>query len=69
MDGSTEQGGHAEISQEQLNALQYLDCCITETLRLCSGSLIMRHVKEPCEVALASGKYPCIKYSVSISNA
>lgn len=43
------------MSQEQLNELQYLDCSITETLRLCSGSLIMRHVQEPCEITLASG--------------
>lgn len=56
--------GQAQFSQDQLNRLLYLDACITETLRLCSGSMIMRHVKEACEVTLASGKlgdWPCVR--------
>lgn len=48
-------GCSADFTQEELNRMTYMDACITETLRLCSGSLIMRHVKEPCEVTLASG--------------
>jgi cytochrome P450 len=51
--------GQAQFSQDQLNRLLYLDACITETLRLCSGSMIMRHVKEACEVTLASGESCC----------
>jgi hypothetical protein len=47
--------GAVSVDQEQLNRLVYLDACITETLRLCSGSLIMRHVREPCELTFASG--------------
>mmetsp|Transcript_112566 Transcript_112566/g.220657 ORF Transcript_112566/g.220657 Transcript_112566/m.220657 type:complete len:513 (-) Transcript_112566:24-1562(-) len=48
--------GDASFSQDQLNKLLYMDACITETLRLSSGSMIMRHVGQACEVTLASGK-------------
>mmetsp|Transcript_13490 Transcript_13490/g.22572 ORF Transcript_13490/g.22572 Transcript_13490/m.22572 type:complete len:530 (-) Transcript_13490:396-1985(-) len=44
------------ISQELLDSLVYVDACITETLRLCSGSLIMRMVQCPTEVTMDSGK-------------
>lgn len=45
-----------EIGYEQCRDLVYLDACITETLRLASGSLIMRYVNRPCSITLASGK-------------
>jgi len=44
-----------EISQESLDKLVYLDCCLTESLRMSSGSIIMRMVLEPTEITLASG--------------
>ena len=56
--GGSSGGCSADFTQEELNRMTYMDACITETLRLCSGSLIMRHVKEPCEVTLASGTVP-----------
>lgn len=45
-----------EVSQQQLNQMVLLDACITETLRLSSGSFIMRFVRQPCEVTMASGR-------------
>jgi cytochrome P450 len=44
-----------ELSQEQLNDMVFIDACITETLRLTSGSLIMRFVKKQCDLTMASG--------------
>ena len=54
-----------EISQECLDKLVYLDCCLTEALRMCSGSIIMRMVMEPTEITLASGTacFICFKNS------
>ena len=43
------------MTQAQLNDLVMLDACITETMRLVSGSLIMRVVQRPCTLTLASG--------------
>lgn len=43
------------ISQEDLNKLILLDACITETLRLASGSFIMRYIREDCTLTLHSG--------------
>lgn len=43
------------FSLDQLNKLLLLDACITEALRLSSGSLIMRQVVRPCELSLSSG--------------
>lgn len=44
------------FKQDILNQMLYLDSCITETLRLSSGSLIMRICSEPCTLTLANGK-------------
>jgi cytochrome P450 len=45
------------LTMEKLNKLYLIDACITETLRLSSGSLIMRIVQEDdTELTLASGK-------------
>jgi len=44
------------LSQKHLDSMKYTDACITESLRLSSGSMIMRYVKQPCELTLASGK-------------
>lgn len=44
------------IDQEDLNQMVFVDACITEGLRLSSGSLIMRVVRNPCELTLASGQ-------------
>jgi hypothetical protein len=44
------------FGQEELNQMLFLDACLTETLRLASGSLIMRVAKAPCKISLASGK-------------
>jgi cytochrome P450 len=46
----------ADISQEELNRLVFADACITETLRLSSGSLIMRVARADISLTLASGK-------------
>ena len=46
----------ALLTQESLDKMVYVDACITETLRLVSGSLLMRHVKEPTEITMDSGK-------------
>ncbi|KAJ1441716.1 cytochrome P450, partial [Ochromonadaceae sp. CCMP2298] len=43
------------LSQLALNGLLYTDACITETLRMASGSLIMRFCTVPCEFTTASG--------------
>eukprot|EP00607_Mallomonas_marina_P004866 CAMPEP_0182435708 /NCGR_PEP_ID=MMETSP1167-20130531/77193_1 /TAXON_ID=2988 /ORGANISM="Mallomonas Sp, Strain CCMP3275" /LENGTH=246 /DNA_ID=CAMNT_0024627047 /DNA_START=712 /DNA_END=1452 /DNA_ORIENTATION=- len=43
------------LTQDTLNSLQFLDACITETLRLSSGSLIMRFVRHACTLTLSSG--------------
>ncbi len=45
-----------DITQEELNKLVFADACITETLRLSSGSLIMRIARENTSLTLASGK-------------
>ncbi len=39
----------SEITQESLDKLVYLDCCFTEALRMCSGSIIMRMVRNPLQ--------------------
>lgn len=44
------------IPPEVLSRLEFLECCITEGLRLASGSMIMRHVMSPCKLTLANGK-------------
>ena len=44
-----------EPSQEQLDSMYFLDACISEALRLSSGSLIMRFVQRPTEITLSSG--------------
>mgnify|MGYP001810008277 CR=1 FL=1 len=44
------------LPYEALNQLVFLDACITETMRLVSGSLIMRHVNHACSVTFPSGK-------------
>ena len=44
------------ITMDQLNKLNFLDACFNETLRLCSGSFLMRVVKtEGLTVKFASG--------------
>jgi cytochrome P450 len=43
-------------SQEALNQLVYTDACLTEALRLSSGSLIMRGAVEACEFTMQNGK-------------
>lgn len=45
----------ARVSFDELNRLVYLDACITEALRLSSGSLIMRSCYRPCSITMASG--------------
>jgi cytochrome P450 len=54
--GSCEPGARTRFTQEMLNQMTYIDCCLTETLRLSSGSIIMRHVVETSEITLSSGK-------------
>lgn len=54
-DSAASSGTPLDLSQEQLTALYYMDACITEALRLSSGSLLMRFVRNPCELTLASG--------------
>lgn len=54
-----EKSTEERVSFEELTALVYLDACITEALRLSSGSLIMRVAYRPCSITLASGN----KYS------
>lgn len=44
------------IDQENLNSLVFVDACITESLRMSSGSMIMRYVKKPCKLTLDSGR-------------
>jgi cholesterol 7alpha-monooxygenase len=44
------------IHLAKLNKLVLLNACITETLRLSSGSLIMRIVKKPVTLTLSSGQ-------------
>ena len=44
------------LTQENLNQLVYADACITEVLRLTSGSLIMRIATADVSLTLASGK-------------
>jgi cytochrome P450 len=44
------------FSVEDFEKMVYLNACITEALRLCSGSLIMRYVRKPLDLKLASGK-------------
>lgn len=44
------------FGQEELNQMLFVDACLTETLRLASGSLIMRVAKSPCTISLSSGK-------------
>lgn len=51
----SEGASRSQLSQDQLNGLYFLDACITETLRLTSGSLIMRVAQRPTELILSSG--------------
>lgn len=44
------------LSQQQLDTLLLTDACITEALRLASGSFLMRHVLAPTTVTMASGQ-------------
>lgn len=44
------------LSYEELSQMVYLDACITEALRLSSGSLIMRACNRACAITLDSGK-------------
>lgn len=44
------------LSQLQLDTLLLTDACITEALRLASGSFLMRHVSAATTVTMASGK-------------
>lgn len=44
------------VNFDSLSQMVYLDACITETLRLVSGSLIMRSMHNACTVTLPSGK-------------
>jgi cytochrome P450 len=54
-----EQCMHAvDVTSEQLSQMIYLDACITEALRLCSGSLIMRSMHHACTITL-----PCSEKS------
>eukprot|EP01034_Spumella_vulgaris_P029595 gene29595-36670_t len=46
----------SSLSQDQLNGMVFMDACITEALRLSSGSLIMRFVNAPCRLTMDSGK-------------
>ena len=41
--------------QDQLNNMHLLDACVTESMRLASGSLVMRFVQRPCSITLNSG--------------
>ena len=43
------------IYQDQLNNLHLLDACVTETMRIASGTLLMRIVQRPCSITLNSG--------------
>jgi cytochrome P450 len=43
------------LQVEDMHRLEVIDSCISEALRLSSGSLIMREVLEPCTLTLASG--------------
>lgn len=45
-----------EISQEDMNQMTFTDAVITEALRLSTGSLIMRIVRNPVTLTLANGK-------------
>jgi hypothetical protein len=45
-----------DISMEELNGLVFVDACITESLRLSSGSLIMRIAKTDLELTMDSGR-------------
>lgn len=44
------------VTLSDLNSMPLLDSAISETLRLASGSLIMREAIEPCTVTLSSGE-------------
>ena len=46
---------HVCMYQDQLTNLLLLDACITESMRLASGSLVMRIVQRPCSITLNSG--------------
>ncbi len=48
-------GSADHLSAEQLNGMVFLDACITEALRLSSGSLLMRFVRRSCDLTLSSG--------------
>lgn len=50
------QGTTSPLSVDILNKLVFLNACITETLRLTSGSLIVRKAKKPVTLTLPSGK-------------
>mmetsp|Transcript_16611 Transcript_16611/g.25002 ORF Transcript_16611/g.25002 Transcript_16611/m.25002 type:complete len:518 (-) Transcript_16611:185-1738(-) len=43
------------ISADELRRMEVLDSCISEALRLSSGSLIMRKVTQACTLTLSSG--------------
>lgn len=43
------------ISVDDMQRMEVFDSCISEALRLSSGSLIMREVMESCTLTLASG--------------
>lgn len=47
--------GSKDLSQDQLNKMLFIDACISETMRLSSGTLLMRYVRRPCDVTLNSG--------------
>lgn len=49
-------GAELDLPYDSLQQMVFLDACITETLRLVSGSLIMRHVNHNCSVTFPSGK-------------
>lgn len=50
-------GGEGQnLTTEHMASMHLVDACITEALRLHSGSLIMRDVLSPCSLVLASGR-------------
>lgn len=59
-EGTAEEAEEATTTEDftvdQLSRLTHLDACITETLRLTSGSLILKRLEEKASVKFSSGK-------------